>query len=1716
MTGGIMIINSNYYYYILRIFLLLLFAVIIIVNAQENIAAFPTSLNWCDTKSSSGTYKLKIDCGVEKYSDTSIIEKCSIGSREHNSAICLKDEELEITGEADVNGTIPKLFRTNVLIPYRFFTLSGYSTLTLSFVKLEGGDVGADFDGGAVYLFGINTVFNAITSSIYHNKADNGGGVYVLAGTLNFKNVKVKNNVALLRGGGISCERAKYCNITGENSILADNMASYAGGGFRCTKGSNCNIKDAVVIEKNSVGYNGGGIDCSDSNTKCSVTTRSIVQLNVAMTKDSVSCNNNAQCMTDGNVFSKYCVAGFYGLSQKLIIDGVGRRRQRRMLSTEVLKSPLAFDPTWATLLEKKSGSCNACPVGKWGNRITAESDSEELGCKYTKDSCLKGYFCPGNGGAMLPCFSGTFGNITGSNTRQMACPYLCPAGFYGDADGQASMKTACKQCLPGQFGSNLGQQNSCQSLCPKGRFGDTTLVGSKSIEVACPNFCEKGKYGAISGASVESSACSACPKGKWESENGMSKCRNACPLGKYGRTLGATSLIEACIDCEAGKFSIIEGAIDGCKNMCPVGRYGDETGKASLIDACPYACPAGKYGSDVGTTNINAACPNSCKQGSYGSSTAGSNENIACGQKCPKGKMGIATGQSKEEDACEICAAGMYVNVEGAIACVGCPAGTALFDDKSNTLSHDNVNDCRTCLQGKFSEPGAKACTDCIPGRFIADRGQFPEFHMTADACIKCPAGEWSSPESPGSFECIACETATWCLGEATCETGRSGLACAACAKNPRQYYSPDEGKTCVPCPENNFGPIFVAVAVVTLVCGSLYQLLKENDNHTKGYVNSDEFYSRAHTINSQIGISVSLDNDVSGLHCVIDMASEEDDLYRALDPELDCEQYTVTFEGALGLKLGRQRRVEDVKPNSQAWKSHVRKNDIVLKLEDLNVPIECTAEAMKLSIQEMRAENDGKIKITFSRVKEEVLDQKREELNLAIQHGEKHKRWFLIDIGSTNGTYLNEKIITKDKPVRLKLGDEIWVGNSIAKIISWNLFQIISGPHMDEEFVVPEPIPGKEEKTLISIGRASAPNQCRAILAACQAHEEAQLKAIEGDEDGVEGFFDKLRNRKAGTIKKEKHKTDGDIKVQKKAGGNNGALSLASRQIVRVINIISAHTITLSFTFPDLDLIHLPEGLKRFVTEMVEMLSVDLSGMTSSPECEWELTTDATYAIKMILPAIVFIGLVLWLLASWLYHTWELVSSEFDTDDLHTKRRTSHNRIIAVGFYLWAVTIYALTLRQVLSAFNCNDQNRLVMDVSIACTLKPGTKWSFIFVTACVLFVVYCILPVYWAGKHVFNIRLGKVEKPKWAERQNCPNKTFEGQPCLECKLCDERQRYNWLFEKYRYETYYWEIIVLFRKLAIGLIALFFITKQTISLPLQLIVNFVTMMLTIIKLPYLTRSEEEVAMRQIQVVKKTAWSLKRCGISNTLEVALLLAEVFMGTAGLMNHVTREALMDELNLPKSSGDMINITAGYNQNLTAGGTQNITSAQPRADITTKLFEEKYPAIAGTTATLEWIGIVLIFLGFLILIYEVIGAGFAAIRAKRAFWKKLRNERDGRQFALSETFKNNKAYVIRLNASANSPKSRTDASEGGKLIDNYEDEQDLANDILNIEKDKQKRNLERRLKARQRKKEKKDKKNPVKVEPSSINVESNGKDNKVRGTSVIKKEPEIDF
>ena len=147
-------------------------------------------------------------------------------------------------------------------------------------------------------------------------------------------------------------------------------------------------------------------------------------------------------------------------------------------------------------------------------------------------------------------------------------------------------------------------------------------------------------------------------------------------------------------------------------------------------------------------------------------------------------------------------------------------------------------------------------------------------------------------------------------------------------------------------------------------------------------------------------------------------------------------------------------------------------------------------------------------------------------------------------------------------------------------------------------------------------------------------------------------------------------------------------------------------------------------------------------------------------------------------------------------------------------------------------------------------------------------------------------------------------------------------------------------------------------------------------------------------------------------------------------------------------------------------------------------ITTQLFEEKYPGLAAFTAILEWVGIIIIFLGFFVLLSEIFRAGCYTLRQRKLYWRQLKAERANRKFALSNTLNSKSAHVMEVTPAT--PKHRTSESEGGKLVDNYEDEQNLANDMLSMEKDKQKRSLERRLKAR-RKKNKKSKVQPMSIE-----------------------------
>eukprot|EP00944_MAST-04C_sp_MAST-4C-sp1_P012055 g12055.t1 len=276
--------------------------------------------------------------------------------------------------------------------------------------------------------------------------------------------------------------------------------------------------------------------------------------------------------------------------------------------------------------------------------------------------------------------------------------------------------------------------------------------------------------------------------------------------------------------------------------------------------------------------------------------------------------------------------------------------------------------------------------------------------------------------------------------------------------------------------------------------------------------------------------------------------------------------------------------------------------------------------------------------------------------------------------------------------------------------------------------------------------------------------------------------------------------------------------------------------------------------------------------------------------------------------------------------------------------------------------------------------------------------------------------------------------------------------------------------------------------LVRENPDVQMFLIVNVTIITITIWKLPYLTHAEENESQRSVQTQynkhKRQKCSLKRCGVSNSLEIALLSAEVFMGLASLLNHITLEALADELGLELMDVDAGNTSTGYSFNLTSTGNQNITTSDPKMGITTQLFEEKYPGLAAFTAILEWVGIIIIFLGFFVLLSEIFRAGCYTLRQRKLYWRQLKAERANRKFALSNTLNSKSAHVMEVTPAT--PKHRTSESEGGKLVDNYEDEQNLANDMLSMEKDKQKRSLERRLKAR-RKKNKKSKVQPMSIE-----------------------------
>jgi hypothetical protein len=245
--------------------------------------------------------------------------------------------------------------------------------------------------------------------------------------------------------------------------------------------------------------------------------------------------------------------------------------------------------------------------------------------------------------------------------------------------------------------------------------------------------------------------SCSKCPTGWGASGNSGSISCSKCEIGKFSPYNGPRDSMPYCEDCVPGKFQDQKGQ-DKCKS-CPVGKRtinidddndGDndgvlENGLLNLV----------KEGAES-----ESDCIIICKPGEYMPLDVQA-ELKEC-RTCPIGFFSEKFLARK----CKRCDRGTYSNVYGADteeSCINCPAGTYSGEDNDAVLT--NLNECKTCVEGKFSPRRSKTKADCVDD----DSCRKGTYAMKGtQKCVACPAGWWSGNVgvkfSEGSEPCVAC----------------------------------------------------------------------------------------------------------------------------------------------------------------------------------------------------------------------------------------------------------------------------------------------------------------------------------------------------------------------------------------------------------------------------------------------------------------------------------------------------------------------------------------------------------------------------------------------------------------------------------------------------------------------------------------------------------------------------------------------------------------------------------------------------------------------------------------------------------------------------------------------------------------------------------------------------------------------------------------------
>jgi len=405
------------------------------------------------------------------------------------------------------------------------------------------------------------------------------------------------------------------------------------------------------------------------------------------------------------------------------------------------------------------TGAYTSTPGGSGSNWTHGIADAAEQSLLFDDIGgiCPVGHYCPLGSSAPIPCEPGTFNNITGAANLAacVAClpgsfcsgygngfpTGLCSAGYYCSSGSESPTKEQvppgtfapegsilptpcehgtfngawaqahCTSCLPGFFCGNLS--TVMPEICPPGSYCPERSVSP----VRCPigTFSESEQLGDVT-------QCTPCLPGHYCASNGLTKPSGLCEAGYY------------CLIGSPVRFPTNDSSYGG---LCSAGHFCEEG------SGFPEACPLGTYNANKKGQSTDDCKP--CEAGYF----CGERGLTAPSGPCDAGYYCNGTSSVASQASDLICPPGFF-----------CPAG-ASYPTR--------------CPQGSYApDPGSGSCTTCPEGRYCDGIRTTESFECPMGSF--CPSGTGASPPKcpPGTYsylrelksveECFVCPRGSYC----------------------------------------------------------------------------------------------------------------------------------------------------------------------------------------------------------------------------------------------------------------------------------------------------------------------------------------------------------------------------------------------------------------------------------------------------------------------------------------------------------------------------------------------------------------------------------------------------------------------------------------------------------------------------------------------------------------------------------------------------------------------------------------------------------------------------------------------------------------------------------------------------------------------------------------------------------------------------------------